>query len=73
MQQPQDFSALFQLANTPAGRQLIALLQQSGGSELQSAIASASAGNYAQAQKTISKLLDTPEAKQLLEQLGGSK
>ena len=73
MQQPNDFSELLQLAQSPAGQQLIALLQKNGGDTLQSAISKASAGDYTQAQKTISKLLDTPEARQLLQQLGGSK
>ena len=73
MQQPTDFSSLLQLAQSPAGQQLIALLQRNGGGTLQEAISKASAGDYTQAQKTISALLDTPEAKELLQQLGGSK
>lgn len=59
------------LAKTPAGQQLMALLQQSGGSELQKAMDRASAGDYAQAQQTISRLLQSPEAQALLKQMKG--
>lgn len=69
MQQNPDMSQLLQLAQSPAGRQLITMLQQSGGSALQNAMAKAAAGDYAQAQKTLSALLATPEAQALLKQL----
>lgn len=59
------------LAKTPAGQQLMALLQQSCGSELQKAMDRASAGDYAQAQQTISRLLQSPEAQALLKQMKG--
>lgn len=64
-----DISALIRLAQSPAGQQLLAALQQSGGEELQTAISKAAAGDYRQAQKTISAFLATPEAKKLLKQL----
>lgn len=73
MQQPNDLSRAYQLAQSPAGKQLLNLLQQTGGSELQAALAQASAGDFTQAQKTLSGLLDTPEAQKLLAQLGGNK
>ena len=60
-------------ARSPAGQQLLALLQQTGGQELQAAIAQAKAGNVSQAQKTLSALLESPEAKRLLAQLVGNK
>lgn len=59
------------LAKTPAGQQLMALLQRSCGSELQKAMDRASAGDYAQAQQTISRLLQSPEAQALLKQMKG--
>ena len=71
MQPYSDMSQLLQLAQSPAGQQLIALLQKSGGNTLQDAIAKASAGDYAQAKDLISTLLSTPEAKNLLKQLEG--
>lgn len=66
-----DMSQLLRLAQTPAGQQLITLLQRSGRDQLQSAIAKASAGNYEDAKKTMASLLSTPEAKALLKQLEG--
>lgn len=58
------------IAGTPAGQQLIQLLQQNGGEELRQAMAKAAAGDYAQAKQALTSLLDTPEAKKLLDQLG---
>ena len=61
------------LAQSSAGKQLIQLLQLHGGQELRAAMEQAAAGNYNNAQKTISALMQNPEAKKLLEQMGGSK
>ena len=61
------------LAQSAAGQQLIRLLQQQSGQELKTAMDQAAAGHYDQAQKTISALMQNPEAKKLLEQMGGSK
>ena len=58
------------LASTPAGQQLLALLQKNNGPELQSAMNQAAAGNYEQAKRALSSLLSDPEARKLLEQLG---
>lgn len=60
------------LAQTPEGKQLAALLQQLGGHNLQQSIDAAAAGDYRQAQQAISALMQNPQARQLLEKLGGS-
>ena len=60
------------LAATAEGRQLAKLLQQLGGPDLQQAMDSAAAGDLAQAQKAIMALMKDPEARKLLQQLGGS-
>ena len=60
------------IAATPAGQELIRLLQQNGGDELREAMSKASAGDYTQAKQAINSLLRSPEAKKLLEQLGGN-
>ncbi|MEE0109299.1 MAG: hypothetical protein UEP57_00190 [Oscillospiraceae bacterium] len=73
MQNIPDMSELLRLAQSPAGQQLMALLQQSGGRELESAVAKASAGDYTQAKQALSSLLSTPEAQALLKQLEGRK
>ena len=69
MQSMPDMSQLLKLARSPAGQQLLSLLQKSGGNELHSAVAQASAGNYDQARQALSALLSTPEARALLKQL----
>lgn len=66
----QTLAQLQSLARDPAARQLIRMLQRAGGSQLEDAVASAARGDYTQAQKTLSALLEDPEAKKLLEQLG---
>lgn len=58
------------LAGTPAGQQLLALLQKNGGDSLKTAMDQAAAGNYEQAKKALSSLLADPEAKKLLDRLG---
>ena len=61
---------IMRLAQSPAGQQLIRMLQQSGGQELKQAMDKAAAGDYSTAKETISALMNDPEAKKLLEQLG---
>ena len=53
-------------AQSDAGRQLMALLQQSDSE----AVRQAQAGNYADAMKRLSGFLESPEAKKLLKDLG---
>ena len=67
---PQTMKNLLQIMNTPAGQQLIAMLQKNGGKQLESALKNAEHGNYLDAQNEINSLLANPEAKKLLEQLG---
>ena len=68
MENTPDMSQLMKLAGSPAGQQLLSMLQKSGGSALREAIDKASAGDYAQAQKTLSGLLANPQAQALLKQ-----
>lgn len=58
------------LASSPAGQQLIAMLQQQGGDDFKKAMDSAAVGNYDQVKHSLSSLLSTPEAQALLKQLG---
>lgn len=71
--QAQSFSMqeAMKLAQSDAGKQLYALLQQTQGEQLQNAMDQAAAGDYDQVKKTMSTLLSSPEAKALLKQLGG--
>ncbi len=70
---PDHFSMqeAMRLASTPAGQQLIALLQQQGGSDLQKAMARASSGDYKDAKQAIEAMAANPQVQQLLKQLGG--
>ena len=61
---------VLRMAATPAGQQLIALLRQKGGSEFQAAMSSAASGDYTQAKRAIEKLMEDPQAQNLLKQLG---
>lgn len=67
-----DFSMAdaLKLAQTPAGRQLITLLQQ-GGTGMQQAMEQAASGNYQQAKEQLLPLLQSPQIQALLKQLGG--
>ena len=69
MEQTPDLTQILRLAQSPAGKQLLQLLQRQGGSELQTAANLASQGNYVQARNTLSQFLNTPEAIRLLKEL----
>ena len=73
MQPTPDFSQLIKLAQSPAAKQLISMLQSSGGSTLQDAIQKASAGDYEQAKAMLAPLLSNPQAQSLLKQLEDQK
>lgn len=56
-------------AKSDAGQQLLAMLQRSHGQQLQTAMEQASAGNYNAVKKTLSTLMQDPEAKKLLDSM----
>lgn len=64
---PQEIS---QLAKSPAGQQLLAMLRSADPSKLQQATDSASRGDYAQASRIIQTLLSSADAQQLLKKFG---
>ena len=70
---PKNFSAeeAMRLANSPAGQQLIAMLQKANTSSLQEAVNQATNGNIEQAKQALGPLLASPEIQRLLRQLGG--
>lgn len=69
---PQEFSMedVMRLAKSPAGQQLIAMLQQTDSQKLQQAAALAQSGDYATAGQTLKGMLSSPEAQKLLKELG---
>ena len=70
---PQDFSMddVMRIAKSPAGQQLMALLQQKDSAALAKASEQAKSGNYSRAGQTLSSLLSSPEAQKLMKELGG--
>lgn len=73
MEKPKDYSELLRRAQSPAGQKLLSLLQHSGGDQLESAMKKASQGDFSQAKEQLAVLLENPEAKKLLNELGGTK
>ena len=57
-------------AGTPAGQQLLNMLQQSNNPALQQAMQKAAEGDFQQAKQAMAALLQDPQIKKLLEQMG---
>ena len=60
------------LANSKDGQELLRALQHSHSAQMEQAFQLASAGDFAQLRSTVEKLMDTPEAKMLLNRLRGT-
>ena len=58
-------------AASPAGQQLIAMLQKKGGADLSKAQEYANAGNMDQAKDALSSILSDPQVMALLKKFGG--
>ncbi len=67
---PSSIQQAMRLAGTPQGQQLLQLLKQSGGKELETAMQKAAAGDMTQAKQALSALLQNEEARKLLQELG---
>ena len=59
------------LAGTPAGQQLIQLLQQQNAQALQNAAQAASQGDYTKLKAVLGPMLNSEDVQKLLRQLGG--
>ena len=66
---PQD---IMKMAQSPAGKQLIAMLQNADPSVLQKAMTQATAGNYQEAKALLTPLMEAEKMKSLLQQMGGT-
>ena len=68
----QNFSKedIMNLAKSPAGQQLIAMLQQGDSAKLQQVTQPAQSGAYDSAKQTLQSMLSSPEARKLLKELG---
>lgn len=61
---------MLRFAASPAGKQLLALMQQKGGNELQKAMGLAAAGDFSQAKQLMESVLSDPQAQNLLKEFG---
>ena len=66
-----DFSPeqVKKIAESDAGKQLIALLEQTKGEQLKVAMDRAAAGDYAMAKKAMASMMNSPQAMELIKQL----
>ena len=62
-----SMSEAMHLAQSDAGKDLLAQLQKTHGATLQTAMAQAQSGDLEQVKKTLSSLLSSPEGQQLME------
>ncbi len=67
-----NMSEIWKLAQSPAGQQLLAMLQNTDQSALDNAAKQASTGNMEAAKNSLSALLSSPEVQALLKQMEGS-
>ena len=69
----EDFSVqqAIQLAQSPAGKELMAMLRRENNAQLQTVASQAAAGDYESAKKALLPLLNSPEVQALIKQLGG--
>ncbi len=58
-----------QLAKSDAGKQLLTLLQQENGDQLQTAMQQAKAGNFVQVKEMMEKMMASEQAQQLLKKM----
>lgn len=72
MENMPNMSDIMKLAQSPAGQQLLAMLQNSNQDALENAAKQASTGNMEEAKNTLSSLLSSPEVQALLKQMEGS-
>ena len=59
------------LVDSPAGKQLFSLLQQSGNINMEKVMEQASNGNYTTVKEMLAPMLKKPEIQMLIRQLGG--
>ena len=69
----QDFSMeeIMRMAKSPAGQQLMAMLNNQDSQRVAQAAAQAKSGDYAKAGQTLKDMLSSPEAQRLMKELGG--
>lgn len=64
-----DIENVMQFAKSPQGQKLIQILQEKGGQSVEEAKKQAENGNFADAQKTLSGVLDDRQIQKLLKEM----
>lgn len=72
---PENFSIedAMRLANSPAGKQLIAALRSAGGNDLEQARKAAEKGDYDGARTNLTEVLKSPQIQALLREMEKNK
>ena len=60
---------IMRIANSPAGKKLITLLQKSGGSAFDQAKRAAETGDFKQAKQNLSQIIRSPEIQALIKEM----
>lgn len=69
---PEAIQAAMRMAQSEAGQQLMRMLQQNAGQELNQAMNRAVSGDYESARAILVKLMQDPQARELMNRIGGS-
>ena len=69
MQPIPDIAALMKIVQSPAGQQLLAMLQSTHTADLDRIPAAAASGNLEEAKQKLSSMLSSSKAQELLKQL----
>lgn len=70
MQNMPDYAQMMRIMQSPEGQRLMALLRNTDSAALDSAVSSAQSGDMEAARSALSQILNTPEVRALLKQLG---
>ena len=68
-----DYAQLRNIANSPAGQELLSLVQKNKDAQFDQAMQQAQAGDFSQAKDVLQKMLSTPESQALMEKIRGEK
>ena len=70
MQNMPDYAQMMRIMQSPEGQRLMVLLRNTDSAALDSAVSSAQSGDMEAARSALSQILNTPEVRALLKQLG---
>ena len=68
-----DFSKLQKIAGSPAGQELMSLIQKNKDEHFDEAIHQAQSGDFSQAKEMLSQILSSKEAQDLLKKIRGDQ